>query len=325
VVLAAGDVARCSRKYRAFAYRLVHFDAGVAAAYLHAVAGALGLAVREYADLDLDLPQAFGVGHRWEFPMPTFACGIGPGERRHELAPRRRDDPPPARLEPADYSPQVVPRMMNATLCAVTAPRRRVGGPRGGPPVQLRPLDEVLLARRAVRTFAAEPPHAALLQAVVAAATLAVAARVAAGAPPSFVRPLLLLNADAEDLSRGVYERAGDGTGRLARRAGFGPDLALECTLQAGLAAAPASVVIVADLGAAIDARRARGYCDQAIHAGAGAAAAWLTAASHGLVGTAAGGVIPDGLRRAAGLDGFNECALLAFHFGLPARRLAGA
>ena len=45
----------------------------------------------------------------------------------------------------------------------------------------------------------------------------------------------------------------------------------------------------------------------------------WLAATSLGLSGSAAGGVIPSGLHAAAGMDGFNECPLLAFPFGVRA------
>ncbi len=313
VVLGAGDVAKGSRKYRAFAFRLVHFDAGVALAYGHAVCRALGLHVREYPDFDLGLPRLFGVGRRWEHPVPTFALGL-------DAAPAA----PPARLAPADYSPHVLVRMMNATASGELPPARPPGGGApwcDAPQPLIHGLDEILRRRRATRVFSPAPPSDAVLRAVFAAAEEVVDARRAAGCAPSFVRPLLLVDAAGPDLPPGVYERRGR---ELVSRAAFGPEAALECTLQRGLATAPAHLVIVADLRAALAQRLARGYCEQAVHAGAAVGAAWLAATAHGLVGTAAGGVIADGLRLVAGLDGFNECPLLGFHAGLPAAARGG-
>lgn len=310
VVVGAADLAKCARKYRAFAYRLVHFDAGVALAYVHLLSSALGLSVREYADFDLDLPRIFGVGRRWEFPLPTFALGLGGAA-----------DPRP--LAPANYSTNVMPRMLNAAAPRPPSAGRPPGvtAPDEGPPPVVASLDDVLERRRAIRVFGPAPPAAAVLEALVTAAQRVGAAREAAGCAASFVHPLLLVAEDGPGFASGIYERAHGPTGPLARRAAFGRQVAPECTLQLSLAAAPAALVMVTDLRRSVGGRFARGYCEQAVHAGAAVAAAWLTATSHGLVGTAAGGVIPDGLRAVAGLDGFNECPLLGLHVGPPLER----
>ena len=48
IVLGAGDLAKCIQKYKSFAYRLIHYDAGIALAYAHTVSENIGLTVREY-------------------------------------------------------------------------------------------------------------------------------------------------------------------------------------------------------------------------------------------------------------------------------------
>ena len=85
------------------------------------------------------------------------------------------------------------------------------------------------------------------------------------------------------------------------------------------------NLVLVANLREALSRRGTRGYADVALAAGAAIGMAWLAACSYGLVGTAAGGVIPFGFRKGMGMDGFNDCPLLALHFGLAAGRPSSA
>ncbi|MGW7133422.1 nitroreductase family protein [Streptomyces bobili] len=317
LLLGAADLAKSSQKYHMFAYRLVHFDAGVALAYAHAVADQLRLDVREYPNFTHDLPQVFDVPQRREFPVPTFALGLGARSApEHETARQLR-----AADAPPDYSTYLLPQMMAAAGHAPAALRSgRIAPlePQTGA-ANLNALDDVTLARRAVRNFAPAPPSGTALRTLVSAADRAIWARERAGADAALLRPWLLLSQDTEGLPSGVYASTPDG---LLRRAEFSPSLARECTIQLGLAAAPSALVMVADLRTALTRRLVRGYCDQALYAGTGVAAAWLTATALGLVGTAAGGVIAHGLRCAAGLDGFNECPMLAFHVGLPTSSL---
>ena len=79
---------------------------------------------------------------------------------------------------------------------------------------------------------------------------------------------------------------------------------------------------MVANLDEQLAWRGARGYREAALHGGAAVAAAWLAATAHGLVGSAAGGVIASAFREACGMDGYVECPLLAFHFGSPIHTL---
>ena len=109
--------------------------------------------------------------------------------------------------------------------------------------------------------------------------------------------------------------------GGLRRRGAFSPSLSVECSNQESLAAAPVSLFMIGDLRSALTERGSRAYSELAVHAGAAIGHAWLWATSVGMVGTAAGGVISGGLRRAAGMDGFNECPLLALNLGTTAGR----
>jgi len=144
------------------------------------------------------------------------------------------------------------------------------------------------------------------------------AMREAVGAPPGLVRMVLLVPDALPALPAAIYEFAPDRPVPFVRRGEFDHQQADECINQLGLARSPVSLVAVADLRSALTRRMHRGYAEAAVAAGALIGMAWLAACSYGLVGTAAGGVIAHGLREAAGMDGFNECPMLALHLGRP-------
>jgi SagB-type dehydrogenase family enzyme len=322
LLVGAGLLAKCAQKYQAFAYRLIHLDAGVALGFAHLAANALGLELREYAEFRLDLPGAFGIPSRWEFPLSTFALGIGQSGMLPTSPAAMEQEPaafPP--IGPDDYSFEILPRLLD--FAAARPARATASRPAEGLPVPsawacpLEVLDTILLARRAVREFAEEPIAANVVEQVAASASDAIARRLAAGAPPCFVRPLLAIALATGSLPRGTYD-TNPATGELHRRGDFSPALSEECSNQLTLASAPVTLFVVGNIRSALTERGGKGYSELAVHAGASVGEAWLRATSLGLIGTAAGGVVLGGLRLAAGLDGFHECPLLALHLGLP-------
>jgi SagB-type dehydrogenase family enzyme len=323
VIVGAGDLAKCTQKYQGFAYRLIHFDAGVALAYGHVLSHGLGLLLREYADFDIQLPRIFGIPRRWEFPLPTFAIGVCVGSIPEEpfAASNMQSSPCESRLTPDDYVSDLVPRMLIATLDRPTpAPWR--GSPvtpmiSSAQPVIER-LEEVLHLRRAVRKYSPTPPPKDVLQAIVTIASAIGTWRESAGFVPRLVHPILTVSEGSSELSPGIYELNQDSPTCFVRRSAFDRAYARECVNQLGLARSPVSLVAIANLRSALTRRSARGYTDSAVAAGAAVGIAWLAACSYGLVGTAAGGVIAHGFREVAAMDGFNACPLLSLHFGLP-------
>jgi SagB-type dehydrogenase family enzyme len=342
LLIGTGALAKCAQKYRSFAYRLIYMDSGIAIAYLYTLADALGLGLREYPDFDdARLAELVGLPASWEFPLPTFAVGLSPACRVRPAEPgpgrgRRGDeDPPdPARgddrgsppgsrlgLSPRDYSVGILSRLLDAA----SMPPRRRSEQRPGldaiPRETLRPvlnsLEEVLMTRRAVREFCERPVRAAVLRDLAVVAENALRTRENAGAARCFVRPVLAVGRGAHDLSPGLYELE-PSYGSLQKRAPFNADLMAQCVNQDTLAASPAALVMIGDLDASLTERGVRGYRELAQHAGAAVGQAWLAATAHGLVGTAAGGVIASGFRIASGMDGFRECPLLGLHLGHP-------
>jgi SagB-type dehydrogenase family enzyme len=324
LIVGTGALSRCAQKYGPFAYRLVYLDSGVALAYAHVVAAALGVPVREAGDLDEQaLAGLLRLPVRWEFPIPTFAVAIG---SEIERSVSRRDggqtvrSPDASRpLVSADFSDAILPRLLEASSAPPPAGARtsrpKAANRSGGIPVTLGGLDAVLHARRAIRAYGSRALDARILTAVACEAEAVLAARVRAGAAPSFVRCVLAVAHRAEWLAPGLYDIGSNGLERLS---GFGPIDMRAISNQASLGGAPAALIALADLTAALETRGARGYRESAQHAGAAIGHAWLVATSYGLVGTAAGGVLTQGLRDAAHLEPFDACPLLAFHFGHP-------
>ena len=312
-ILGVARLGKVYQKYREFAYRVVHFDAGVAINYVHAIAAALGLPARELSDFDdgaiadlLRLPTMFG-----DY-TPTFAIGLGasvtvtPAELpRGEYVVGAADvnDATMWKLIDASRAPRT------ATI-AETPTARHAGSPTAA-------FERTLLGRHAVREYQEAPVPAARLREVVALAIDAVRERVAAGAAPLHLVPWVAVRIGSDELPAGLYE-AGPGGELTLRRAGLTAQDTQRLNSQDNLAIAPVSIFMAVDLDHALATRGARGYREACEMAGAAVGRAWLAAVSLGLGGCAGGGVIPSGLRDLADLDGFTRCPMLSFHLGLP-------
>jgi SagB-type dehydrogenase family enzyme len=324
IVLGTGDLAKCSRKYQSFAYRLIHCDAGIALTYAHLIADNLGLSLCEYPNADPRVPELLRVPLRMEAPQLTFALGLGAHRNNTEAGPTTdvgaQSPGSAALLTHDDYTPDLLPRMLSAALDGrPPAVRQPLRGVRARPVVEpnIVALEDVLQRRRATREFSSKPPAGEVLEAITLIAFQGSVAREAAGAPQDLVRPLMSAPTDVGNLEAGLYELDPLGRELLWRRASLDRGQFQECINQHSLGQSAASLVAVSNLRTALTVRGSRGYAETAISAGALIGTAWLAATSYGLMGTAAGGVITSGFRECGRLDGFNECPILAFHFGL--------
>jgi SagB-type dehydrogenase family enzyme len=327
LVVGTGALAKCAQKYGAFAYRLIYLDSGVALAYLHTVAAALGIGLHEYADYDeVAMAHLLGIPTRWEFPLPTFAVGLcSPDEtvaRAPAVVPVSPGGQPAGShrgLTPSDYSDEILAHLLEAVAASpappVTMPEMPRQIPRCQIPVVTDALEHVLLSRRAMRDYRSLDIPGPVLQALAAITAQVLENRLAATGHRCCVRPLLAVARTSEPLEPGLYEMALS-SGALHKRAPFSPARMRDCTNQEALAMSPAAFFMVGDIGAAVERCGPRAYRMLVQHAGAAVGQAWLAATAFGLGGTAAGGIIAGGLQRAAALDGYRECPLLAFHMG---------
>jgi hypothetical protein len=234
-------------------------------------------------------------------------------------------DRPSLGLTPYDYSDEILTRLLEAVAESSAPPLTMPETPRQIPrcsvPVVMDALEQVLLSRRAMRDYRCLGIPGPILQALAAITAQLLENRLAATGRRCCVQPLLAVAQAVPPLEPGLYEIA-ISSGALRKRAPFSPARMRDCTNQEALAMSPAAFFMVGDLSAAVESCGPRGYRMLVQHAGAAVGQAWLAATAFGLGGSAAGGIIAGGLQRAAAIDGYRECPLLAFHMGYP--QLAG-
>lgn len=330
LIVGTGNLAKCAQKYNDFSYRLCQYDAGIALAHLHAASENLGLPATEQIHLDDEaIADLLQIPRRWEFPLPTFMVAFGPHSflqmtdinvsYRDNDSSKNKISPVMASLGQKDFSSKdLLWRIVrgSATLSTDTYDTSRRSFEIDPALVQLGSdsLGAALKSRRAVREFSSRPVSEAHLILLVQTAIASAQVRVERGAPPCFVRPVLAVARGNDNLEPGVYEL--DPNKRLRKRANFDETWMQCCFNQKTFGTARAAIFTIADLGQALQVRGLRGYQEACQHSGSMIGTVWLAASSLGIVGSAAGGVLADGLREVANVDGFQECPLLAFPMG---------
>ena len=196
VLLGAGEVAKCAQKYQGFAYRLVHFDAGIAVAFAFAVAEGLGLSVREYADFDVQLPAIFGVGRRWEYPLPDVRAG---NLRRPDTRRAARHEQSADRSSGLDCSSggYLIPHRAGGVVYARPAGPDVMDGPSSGGNASAAAADDGTARRRAAcatcDTAIFHGPAEPHPEAIVTVASAACAGRADSRRASHSVRPVLMV------------------------------------------------------------------------------------------------------------------------------------
>jgi SagB-type dehydrogenase family enzyme len=312
VIVGTGALGKTRGKYHSFGYRLVHFDAGVAIAYIRGIAAGLGVAVREYPNFyDAELAEAIGLHTRDSRFVPTFALGLGtPAVRSLPIRAIHRG------IWALDYVVEA------AQLPGVPAQPRRMITTRaaGGRRPSLDSLEEVLLTRRAVRSYADQSVPSDLLRELLREVMDVCRERATTGAAAPSIVPYMAVQVGSTELPTGFYTISPASPTQLipVRQGATFADLH-RCVLQSSLAAAPVVLFMVGDFEQATRERGARGYRELLMQAGAALGRAWLAATAYGLVGCASGGFMEAGLRSLLDLDGYRTCPLIALCLGRPA------
>ena len=139
-----------------------------------------------------------------------------------------------------------------------------------------------------------------------------------AGAPALGLRSWLVVRVGSGSLPAGVYEYDATAPAELSPvRAGVTRDDMERCLVQGSLADAPAMIFVTCDLRDALEERGARAYREVLIQAGAVVARCWLAATAYGLGACATAGIMEDGLRSLAGVDGYRACPLFTLTLGI--------
>lgn len=332
LIIGTGNVSKCATKYADFAFRLCQYDAGVSIANIYAAARSLEIPLTEFTALDdSEIRSLLQIPNRREFPIPTFILSIGEESRMkwRTLLPNAYQKEPTelTDVQGCADAPDALTYSSNDLLwrMVVASGRQKseVDGRGSHPHLSIDVhtqtsrvgLYEALVRRKATRRFAQRGIGRESLLSIAKTAKYAYLTRVACGAPPSNIR--LLLGVAKADLSlqAGLYELI---DGQLLRLSPFDGVAMSKCFNQRSFADAAAALFTVVNLEDALRSQGIRGYAEACQHSGNMVGTSWLAATALGLVGSAAGGVIADGLREVAGLDGFSECPLLGFPMGYP-------
>jgi SagB-type dehydrogenase family enzyme len=314
-IVGTGALGKVRSKYQNFSYRLVNLDAGVALGYLHDVASALGLRVREYSNIhDKAIAEAIGLPIAENRYVPTFAIGLGGDDAHTE-----------------EIFAALGPQVLNAVIGAAAPPlsRRRLPSNRqenGFVLPQHREteptmstLGSVLLARRSVRAYAPRPIAPRLLQRLTALAIDISRKRIGSGGAMVNVRPWLALRVPCGALDAGIYQIDVERPDELVLRvSGFSQDDMERCLVQKSLSVAPAMFFITGDFGAALAERGPRAYRELLLQAGAAVSRSLLVATAHGLGACASAGLMEASVRSLANIDGYRDCPLVALTAGYP-------
>ena len=315
-IVGTASLGRVRSKYQNFSYRLVNLDAGVALGYLHDVAAALGLQIREYANIhDRAIAEAIGLPIAENRYVPTFAIGLGGEEPR-------------AQEIPTVLGLQVLDGVIDAAGAPPSRPRTRpewqenrfVRAARGEAQLTLSTLGSVLLTRRSVRAYTIRPIAPTILQRFMALAVDIGRARIESGGASVHVRPWLALRVPSGALAAGIYQIDVERPDELLRRSdGFSQHQMERCLVQKNLSSAPAMIFVTGDFGAALAERGSRGYRDLLLQAGSVVSRSLLVATAHGLGACASAGLIEASFRPLANIDGYRDCPLVALTVGYPA------
>lgn len=310
IIVGTGALSRLRGKYGNFSYRLVNLDAGVALSYLHSIADGLGIPRTEYADMhDRGLADAISLPSGRNRYVTTFALGLGGGA---PISPRQR----------GYFGLQILDFVINASAGARASAGEDMEstsayGMPEKPPLVVSQLGRILLSRRSIRSYTAEPLPSAVLTALMALSADSQQGR--SGSAAVQLRPFLALRLATAGLPAGIYGLAASGL--VLRREGFTQDELLLCLTQKTLAAAPAVVFMVGDLASALARRGARGYRELLLQAGAAVGRLVQAATAYGVASCPSGGIMEQGLRTLAGMDGYKECPLFAVSLGYSAGR----
>jgi nitroreductase len=175
-------------------------------------------------------------------------------------------------------------------------------------------LEESLRRRTAIRAYTDQPVALAQLAAILTGAEYQDRRNWASERAAGVELRLVCASWRVSGLDTGLY---GFDSRALVRLADLptGTD-AEDIVLQREFASAPALVLVLGNLAAALRRHGSHGHRLLLNRAGAAAHAAWLAALSLGLDGTVFAGLLPGAVRELLGADGYTSAPLFAFSVG---------
>lgn len=294
VLVCSGIPWRTCWKYTERGYRHLFWDCGTILANVLALAASAELSARVVTGfVDAEVEAVCGLDGDREFPLCLVALGSGEETRAVEgpaepvaLAERPLSQERveyPAIVEVNDAGRLVDPDAVTAWRGEVAAPSSSDGGQGldlAAPPRTDLELEDVIRRRGSTRRFGRRPMPAGVLRSVLETGTTEIPADHRSG----LIRPYLVVHA-VEDMGPGAYAWDDGGLvplrgGELRREAGY------LCLGQRLGATGAATLFLMADLGAALDAWGDRGYRVAELEGGIAAGRMYLAAHAHGFGAT---------------------------------------
>lgn len=308
VIVGSALMVKLRRKYDNFSFRLGNLDSGAAKGCLYEALDAMGIPHVEYvASRDKAMAQALHMpvaGHR---SMITFTVGIGQLNTAEKMAD----------LTMYHYHyPDSLTEMCSQGGPAFTLPRGRQNPPAPRGTAHLgQSLEQIMLARRSLREYAARPIDLGILKSVLALSCDADQACVQTGALELRMKMWVVSTLDGT-LPKGAY-CWNHASGELELRRNDVSQAMLEGTMsQKSFSHAPVVLFISADFEQAITTHGARGYRDMLNRAGTMMVRALLVAQAHGVGGCMWGGITEEMLGEVLNVDRYRDCPIFGGSLG---------
>jgi SagB-type dehydrogenase family enzyme len=338
VIILAGAYHRLSRKYGPFAYKLMNFDAGMAASQLGLVGSGLGISVHQLSAWD---DHAIEKRLRLEpfEEQVTNVLVLSSKDDRADTSWRnaastlfRCDDSTLSSQEDfcGDSVEAVTKRLYRESRLQRTFGselfKSSKGMFRGGSNTTVvatfpdvveggRTLGEVLSHRASVRHYTEDPVSLMQLAGMVASAYDG-GRHDSLDESEDLPLQFLVLASRVEGITPGAYLYDRSENGLCRWRSDYMPGRQEELFIQEEFSDAPLSIWVFGPLAAACEKHGAFGHRQLMLRAGAAVHRCWMAALCLGMQGCPVAGIVPGAARELLGLDGYIEAPLLAFTAG---------
>lgn len=312
VLVTVSRLRKVCDKYGLFGYNIVQLDAGISGMFSTLVGDAFGW-ISSYHP---------------EIPATTLAYGLGIDVSDHGQIMGgviTFEKPKQGTIISCEGSEDLITDLVRATahLDNRLSQLEEGAGPSNSYPVlnslNLQTFEQIIKTRRAVREFSEEAVDGELLEELIAIGYDAKRRLVANGALDMPFSVAVLRPIGDDKLPSGAFETTRSGLRNWKQMTdSFTRQNLRTCINQESLTGAGVVLVVVADIKESLQRYGASGYRDLLHQAGAIIAQIWLAAHAGGLVGSAAGGILDDGLRRALKADGYSKAAVFGLALGRP-------
>jgi len=318
MLVVVGRLQRTRDKYREFGYNIIHLDAGVATAFATVMADAYGWHVCHHPNAaNASLAHSLRIDEKDHYRLVSnvFSLGKPPREFNGNMPGDEENWLKDLVLASRAVDPR--PAMFGSAHCCL-------GGPGNGLTQRSvsRTFEDVLKSRRSshsFKPFQQRPVKGAMVEDLVVIGHRARRRLAEEGMFPIPLSIYVLRALGDDELPSGAYEtNPGSMATWKCLSSPLSPEDVNRCVNQNSLARAPLLFVMVADLDETFHRYGAAGYRHLLNQSGFVVGQIWLAASAAGLVGTACGIVIEEGMRNAIKSDGYTRASLFGFVLGEP-------